>query len=174
MRYKLINIEEITKKKICYTIGKTPFGDALIGFYERNIFWLSFSNDLQEMKTYFKDFEFDKSCKKTNTIVQEIFDNNTQDFNLVVKGTHFQKLVWSELLNIPRGITNTYQDIAKAIKKPQSTRAVATAIGKNNISYLIPCHRVIGKDGKLRVYRWGLDTKKTLLNYEKNYNESNK
>jgi len=167
MKHLLINIEEITKKKIYYGIGETPFGDALIGFYEKKIFWLSFSNDLEEMKIYFKEFEFIEDCNKANLILKEIFSNKIQDFNLVVKGTSFQKQVWKELLNIPCGTTTTYKNIAKAIDKPQSTRAVATAIGKNNISYLIPCHRVIGKDGKLRGYRWGLDIKMNLLNYEK-------
>jgi O-6-methylguanine DNA methyltransferase len=165
---KIIDIEKIVQKKIYYGVENSLFGDILIGFNKDNIFWLSFSDNIKEMKTYFDDFEFIKDDKKTNTIINEIFQNKTKSFKLVVKGTPFQKQVWQELLNIKVGDTTTYQDIANKISKPKATRAVATAIGKNNIAYLIPCHRVIGKDGKLRGYRWGLDIKKKILEFEEN------
>lgn len=85
-----------------------------------------------------------------------------------LEGTDFQKRVWQELLNIPYGQTRTYKEIARAIGNEKASRAVATAIGKNPLMIIIPCHRVIGSDGKLRGYAYGLDIKEKLLSLEKN------
>ena len=88
-----------------------------------------------------------------------------------LRGTSFQRTVWEELLKIPYGMTVNYQDIADRIGRPKAVRAVANAIAANPIPYLIPCHRVIGKNGKLTGYRGGLEVKKALLEREnvKNY-----
>ena len=83
-------------------------------------------------------------------------------------GTDFQKLVWKEVYKIPYGSTRSYKDIALCINKPRAVRAVATAIGKNPLMILIPCHRVIGSDGKLCGYAYGLSVKKFLIGLEKN------
>ena len=85
---------------------------------------------------------------------------------LLLAGTLFQKKVWKTLCTIPIGSTTTYQAIATQLTIPQSTRAVANSIAKNNIAWLIPCHRVIRKDRKLGGYRWGESIKKRLLAYE--------
>lgn len=82
-------------------------------------------------------------------------------------GTEFQQSVWKALLEIPFGQTVTYSNIAERIQKPQAVRAVGTAIGANPILITIPCHRVIGKNGKLTGFRGGLDMKKQLLGLEK-------
>ncbi|MFO3717406.1 methylated-DNA--[protein]-cysteine S-methyltransferase [Anaerococcus sp. ENR1011] len=87
---------------------------------------------------------------------------------ILLEGTDFQKRVWQELLNIPYGQTKTYKEIARGINNEKATRAVATAIGKNPLMIIIPCHRVIGSDGKLRGYAYGLDVKKKLLALEDN------
>lgn len=87
---------------------------------------------------------------------------------ILLEGTDFQKRVWQELLNIPYGQTRTYKEIARAINNEKATRAVATAIGKNPLMIIIPCHRVIGSDGKLRGYAYGVDVKEKLLSIEKN------
>lgn len=81
-------------------------------------------------------------------------------------GTLFQQKVWSALLKIPKGQTRTYEDIAHSIGKPRAVRAVANAIGANSLPVIIPCHRVIRKDGSLGGYRWGVDTKRMLLKGE--------
>jgi AraC family transcriptional regulator of adaptative response/methylated-DNA-[protein]-cysteine methyltransferase len=86
---------------------------------------------------------------------------------LDIRATAFQRRVWEELRRIPRGETRTYQQVAKAIGKPRAVRAVARACATNPVSIVIPCHRVIGSDGGLRGYRWGLDRKKKLLANEK-------
>jgi len=83
-----------------------------------------------------------------------------------LRGTHFQKLVWKELCRIPAGHTISYSELAKRGQRPTAVRAVASACGKNPISILIPCHRVIAKSGLLGGYYWGLDKKQFLLNWE--------
>ena len=98
----------------------------------------------------------------------EFLDRKRTDFNLKLapKGTPFQKRVWAELLKIPYGKTVSYQDIAVAIGNPKACRAVGMANNKNPIPIFIPCHRVIGKNGKMIGYAGGLDCKKSLLDIE--------
>lgn len=83
-----------------------------------------------------------------------------------LEASDFQKAVYQALLNIPYGQTKSYKDIARAIGREKAVRAVSTAIGKNPFMIIIPCHRVIGSDGKLRGYAYGLDIKKKLLEIE--------
>ncbi|QDY84043.1 methylated-DNA--[protein]-cysteine S-methyltransferase [Paenibacillus polymyxa] len=100
----------------------------------------------------------------------EYFQGERTHFTLPVDfhGTTFQMAVWNALCNIPYGETQSYSDIANAIQKPSSVRAVGAAIGANPILVTIPCHRVIGKHGALTGYRGGLDMKVKLLQLEKN------
>ena len=90
------------------------------------------------------------------------------DIPLSLKGTPFQMLVWQELRRIPYGQTRTYGEIATAIGKPGAARAVGTACNRNPIWLLIPCHRVVGKNGSLTGYAGGLDMKHQLLMMEQN------
>ena len=83
-------------------------------------------------------------------------------------GTEFQKSVWQELLKLPFGTTASYLDLAKGVNDEKAVRAVASAVGANAISILIPCHRIIGSDGSLTGYAGGLDAKKELLEIENN------
>ncbi len=86
---------------------------------------------------------------------------------LDVKATAFQRQIWAELQQIPAGTTRTYGQIAAAIGRPTAARAVARACATNPVSVLIPCHRVVGTNGKLTGYRWGLKRKEMLLDREK-------
>ncbi len=90
---------------------------------------------------------------------------NLKNFNLV--GTEFQIKVWQAALKIPSGKTVTYQDIANQIGHSKAHRAVANALAQNKIAYFVPCHRVIRKDGKLGGYKWGIERKIKLLDFEK-------
>ncbi len=81
-------------------------------------------------------------------------------------GTPFQQKVWRALIRIPKGQVRTYEDIARSIGNPRAVRAVANAIGANTIPVLVPCHRVIRKDGGIGGYRWGVAQKKKLLKSE--------
>ena len=100
--------------------------------------------------------------------LKEYFCGERKSFclKLNVFGTDFQKKVWTELLNIPYGETRTYQDIAIAIGNPKAVRAVGGANNKNKIPIIIPCHRIIGKDGSLVGFGSGLEIKKQLLKLE--------
>lgn len=96
------------------------------------------------------------------------FANEINKFSVPIaaKGTDFQKSVWHQLTRIDFGETRSYQDIANAIGNPKAVRAVGLANGKNPISIIVPCHRVIGKDGKLTGYAGGVDRKQWLLKHE--------
>ncbi|PFH92659.1 methylated-DNA--[protein]-cysteine S-methyltransferase [Bacillus sp. AFS088145] len=98
----------------------------------------------------------------------EFLEGERTNFNssLDFRGTAFQNLVWSALCSIGYGETKTYSDIAIYLNKPKSVRAVGRAIGSNPLLIIIPCHRVIGKDGSLTGYRGGLEMKKSLLKIE--------
>ncbi|MEI7814958.1 MAG: methylated-DNA--[protein]-cysteine S-methyltransferase [Coriobacteriia bacterium] len=85
---------------------------------------------------------------------------------LDMRGTDFQRQVWAALREIPRGRTVTYSQLAATIGRPTATRAVASACGANPLAVIVPCHRVIGADGSLRGYRWGLQRKQILLDRE--------
>jgi len=100
--------------------------------------------------------------------IQEYFNGDRTEFNLKLspKGTNFQKRVWDELTRIPFGQTQSYQQIANKLGDPKVVRAAASANGKNPISIIIPCHRVIGSDGSLTGYSGGLHRKKWLLEHE--------
>lgn len=88
------------------------------------------------------------------------------DLPLDLAGTPFQQTVWQALLTIPYGETTTYGELAEAMGRPKSTRAVAAAIGRNPVSVIVPCHRVIGKSGSLTGYAGGLNRKRKLLELE--------
>ena len=89
------------------------------------------------------------------------------DLPLDVKATVFQRRVWEALQRIPRGTTQTYSDLARSLGLPKGQRAVARACATNPVSVLIPCHRVVRRDGGLGGYRWGLDRKRALLAIER-------
>lgn len=113
--------------------------------------------------------------KNTETIenvflrLEEYFEGKRQEFDIkiLMRGTEFQKKVWNALMEIPYGKAVSYKYIAEKIGNPNASRAVGNANNKNRIMILIPCHRVIGKDGKLVGYAGGLDKKKKLLEIEK-------
>jgi methylated-DNA-[protein]-cysteine S-methyltransferase len=99
----------------------------------------------------------------------EYFEGKRLSFDLPLKmeGTEFQLKVWNELLQIPFGETRSYKEIAVAVGNPLGSRAIGNANNKNKISIIVPCHRVIGANGKLVGYEGGLDVKEKLLNLEK-------
>lgn len=156
--------------QITYGFGQTPFGEALIGFTDKGICYLGFIDDNKtEIFNRFNELwenanlVFDE--KEADLYLENIFVKNKK-YPLLVKGTNLQINIWKALLNLPNGIVATYSDIANFIDKPKSVRAVASAIGKNHIGYLIPCHRVIAKSGAMSGYRWGIERKKILIAYE--------
>lgn len=162
--------------RIEYGFHETPFGVALIGITERGICWLSFVNtddqpgiELEKMKEHWNNSVFHMNEKITAPFASQIFGevkNAEKKLHVLVKGTNFQVKVWEALLRLPIGSVTTYQDIAKSIDNPNALQAVGSAVGSNHIAYLIPCHRVIRKDGILGEYRWSPIRKKTMIGWE--------
>ncbi len=107
---------------------------------------------------------FDRATQQ----LHEYFEGTRQDFDLPLAppGTAFQQQVWQALQQIPYGTTTTYQDLAARLGKPTASRAVGSANGRNPIAIIVPCHRVIGRDGRLRGYASGLHIKHQLLQHE--------
>jgi AraC family transcriptional regulator of adaptative response/methylated-DNA-[protein]-cysteine methyltransferase len=142
---------------------------CLLEFTDRRRLELQFSR----LRKYFKsaiipgDNEHLVQLRKE---LREYFEGNRDSFSLkqVYPGSPFEVKVWNELLKIPYGATTSYEQIAKKIGSPKSSRAVGRANGFNRISIIIPCHRVINKNGELGGYGGGLWRKKLLLSLEQN------
>lgn len=112
--------------------------------------------------------EIPSELNDTVAQLQEYFEGKRKDFDLILspEGTNFQRRVWTQLQKIPFGKTTSYQQMANQLGDPKVIRAAASANGKNPISIIIPCHRVIGSDGSLTGYAGGLHRKKWLLEHE--------
>ena len=162
--------------RIEYGFHETPFGTVLIGVTDRGICWLSFlteegpKSELEKMKEHWHNSIFHQDQLLTSGFVDQIFHQlevtNQQKIHMLVKGTNFQVKVWEALLRLPIGSVTTYQNIAERIKNPKAMQAVGSAVGSNHIAYLIPCHRVIRKDGILGEYRWSAARKKSIIGWE--------
>ncbi len=163
--------------RVEYGIHETPFGDALIGVTERGVCWLSFINtdedphfELEKMKEHWYNSVFHHDQMMTTSFIEKIFNRKSakaqSKIHLLVKGTNFQIKVWEALLKLPLGNVTTYQNIATQIESPKAMQAVGSAVGANHIAYLIPCHRVIRKDGILGEYRWSATRKKSIIGWE--------
>ena len=101
--------------------------------------------------------------------IQENLDSMKERPVVLLKGTSFQMDVWMELLKIPHGERVSYSDLSKRICRKNAERAVGNAVGRNPLAILVPCHRVVRKDGSLGGYYWGVQKKRSLLNYEKEH-----
>lgn len=164
---------------IRYGFHSSPFGTCLICITKRGICHLSFVEDnqreliLTEVKNSWYLANFDEDYRATLHTVEQLFATDkikNRHFNLILKGTNFQIKVWEALLAIPLGGLVSYEDIAFFIGNSNATRAAASAIANNSISYLIPCHRVINKTGKIGKYRWGNARKKAIIVWEQSNN----
>jgi len=159
-----------------YGTQASPFGSCLLGITGRGICWLSFfgiegpDRSQEEMKKQWPGAEFKEERSFTAGYMDKIFKNRSSDdpksLGLYLKGTNFQIKVWEALLKLPPGKLVSYEFLAESLKKPQAVRAIASAVGKNPVSYLIPCHRVLRKSGNISGYRWGAARKKALIAWE--------
>lgn len=161
---------------IHYGLHPSPFGTCLLGITARGICHLGFveadeeNTAIRAMQDRWPKARFVRDPAHTAGFAAAIFTAGTggapQPFHLLVKGTNFQVNVWKGLLAIPPGSRICYQDFAALLGLPGAHRAVASAIGANPLGYLIPCHRVIAKSGKISDYRWGRLRKSALLCWE--------
>ncbi|MBA4369841.1 MAG: 6-O-methylguanine DNA methyltransferase [Desulfobacterium sp.] len=162
--------------KITYGFGWSLFGECLLAVTQRGICFLGFvdgedrSFSFSQLEETWPGSDFVHDPVYIQLILNQVFDfhhtGNSKPFLLFVKGTNFQINVWRALLAIPPGKLLSYQDIAARINRPASVRAAANAIARNPVSFLIPCHRVIAKSGKIHQYRWGTARKKAILGWE--------
>jgi AraC family transcriptional regulator, regulatory protein of adaptative response / methylated-DNA-[protein]-cysteine methyltransferase len=158
----------------------SPLGELLAGATDDGICLLEF-NDRKRASRECRDLEKllnqhltegeNTHLKELRKQLEEYFKGTRKEFGveLVIPGSEFQQEVWNELLKIPYGKTRSYQEQANILNKPGSVRAVANANGTNRISIVIPCHRVIGSDGRLTGYGGGLTRKKWLLDHERKH-----
>jgi len=163
-----------TPPTLSYGTCLTPFGLCCIVHDNSIILHLSFCEQsaehthFHEIQTLFPNNILEHDETRTQLLCEQIFFHRHHNVPVrsILRGSAFQITVWKQLLQIPYGTTCSYQAIAQQLHVPLATRAVAHAIARNNIAYIIPCHRVIGTDNKLRGYRWGIERKKLMLQHE--------
>ena len=156
---------------IRYGIHPTPFGKCLIATTERGICHLRFvqaseGDAVNNLVADWKEAKMVEDARSTAPLIAPIFNLNwrgTEALRLHLRGTNFQIKVWEALLQIPSGAVTTYEHIAARIGQPSALRAVGTAVGQNPVAVLIPCHRVLRKNGEFGNYRYGSARKKALL-----------
>lgn len=158
---------------INYSYHISKFGKLLVASTTKGICYMGFSDHRQtafmELKQRFPKAEF---IQQTDPIQQNALSIYSKDWKqldeikLHLKGTDFQLKVWETLLKIPMGELTTYGKVAKSIQKPNASRAVGTAVGKNPVAYLIPCHRVIQSSGLMGGYMWGETRKSVIIGWE--------
>lgn len=176
-----VNIESITPNEYktkgkgidsSYGIHNTTFGACLIANTSRGICTLEFidkdaSLAIQLFKEKWLNASIQEDTATTAPLINSIFGNDKKTVKALFYGTQFQIKVWEALIKIPYGKLTSYSSIAQLIGKPKASRAVGSAIGKNNLAILIPCHRVIQQLGGLGGYKWGEERKLSIIGYEK-------
>lgn len=159
-----------------YGFHPSPFGIALVIVAPRGLAGLAMADAgkeraaLKDMKGRWPNATYVEDSATTAPVAARIFDPKLwrpdQPLRVVLLGTDFEVRVWETLLRIPMGRFATYSGIAGHLEKPKAARAVGAAVGKNPISFVVPCHRVIGKSGELTGYHWGLTRKRAMLGWE--------
>lgn len=161
---------------IYYGFHPSPFGLALVMATDYGLCGLAFADKgeeataLADMKKRWYNAQYTEDSARTAPYAARIFApdkwKDGQPLRITFIGSDFEIRVWESLLKIPVGRAVTYGDIATSIEKPKAARAVGAAVGRNPISFVVPCHRVIGKSGDITGYHWGLTRKRAILGWE--------
>jgi AraC family transcriptional regulator of adaptative response/methylated-DNA-[protein]-cysteine methyltransferase len=161
---------------IRYTCTDSPMGRMLIAATDKGICAIQFANSDEELESGLKH-EFPFAIRRRDDAALRTWEQNllrqmhghklNSSLPLDIQATAFQRKVWAHLQSIPFGSTQSYSEVAKAIRRPTATRAVARACATNRIAIAIPCHRVVRENGEMGGYRWGTGRKKTLLEMER-------
>ena len=155
----------------CFDFIETPISKFFVLDSPKGIHYLIKYNDIR-IKSIIKLYNPSKGLifRKVNIFISEFFKGKIQKTSHLkiefINGTPLQKKVWKEILKIPYGKTISYSDLAKKIEKPKAVRAIASAVGKNPVGLLVPCHRVVTKSGNLGEYMWGKKIKRQILDIE--------
>lgn len=165
--------------EIAYGFHDSPFGDVLLMATARGVAGLAFVDEdkgqtradaLADMTRRWPLAQFTEAPEQTKAEVERVFNPlkwaREQPVRLILIGTDFEVRVWEALLRIPMGKAVSYADIARYIGQPTASRAVGAAVGRNPISFVVPCHRVLRSDGGLGGYHWGLTRKRALIGWE--------
>ena len=157
---------------LVYGIHGTPFGKCLIGICEEAICHMSFfrtdtETHLEEFRKVWQNPKNRRDDKKTAEVLRNLlFSPGRRPPAILLLGTRFQLKVWEKLMEVREGETLSYSELAESAGVPTAVRAVSNAVAGNPVAYLVPCHRIIGKAGDLHGYRWGLEVKRAILEYE--------
>jgi AraC family transcriptional regulator of adaptative response/methylated-DNA-[protein]-cysteine methyltransferase len=159
-----------------YGFHPSPFGTAIVIATDRGLSGLAFADPgeekaaLTDMTRRWRNATYVEDHEGTAPLAQRIFDKKLwrpdQPLRVVMIGTDFEVRVWETLLKIPMGRAVSYSDIACNIDSPRASRAVGAAVGKNPVSFVVPCHRALGKSGTLTGYHWGITRKQAMLGWE--------
>jgi AraC family transcriptional regulator of adaptative response/methylated-DNA-[protein]-cysteine methyltransferase len=162
--------------EISYGFHASPFGQALLMVTEHGLAGLAFADAgeeraaLADMRARWPRANYVEDAAATAPYVARIFDPETwhpdRPLRIFMIGSDFEVRVWETLLKLPLGRATTYSDIAAHIGRPSAARAVGSAVGRNPISFVVPCHRVLGKSGSLCGYHWGLTRKRAIIGWE--------
>ncbi len=178
---KKFEIKTILKEKLSqykdkiiieYGLHNSPFGDCFIANSNLGICSFEFFSEnkdasINKLKLDFKDFQIKQNQEKTFEIVNSIFEINNTTIKILLIGTQFQIDVWKALLKIPFGKTVSYNEISNIIGNAKANRAVGNAVGKNNLAFIVPCHRIIMKNQRIGNYKWGSKLKEAIIDWEK-------
>src|SRR4051794_14167096 len=161
---------------VSYGFHPSPFGTALVMTTERGLAGLAFADPgeeqaaLADMRSRWPMANIVEDCAGTAPLAARVFDTSlwraNRPLRIVLIGTDFEVRVWETLLEIPLGQAMTYSAIAAKLGASKATRAVGAAVGKNPLSFVVPCHRVLGKSGDITGYHWGLTRKRAMLGWE--------
>jgi AraC family transcriptional regulator, regulatory protein of adaptative response / methylated-DNA-[protein]-cysteine methyltransferase len=168
-------------ERISWASARSPFGWVIVGATDRGLCWLSLGSNAAEAEAGLRE-EFPAAELHRDTSLTEVVDeairmvregadltrSGSLGSSLDLRGTVFQLRVWQALRQIPRGETRSYSEVAREMGEPNATRAVARACATNRVALIVPCHRVVGADGSLTGYRWGVERKRELLEAERN------
>jgi AraC family transcriptional regulator of adaptative response/methylated-DNA-[protein]-cysteine methyltransferase len=161
---------------ITYGFHDCPFGRALVMMTDGALSGLAFADEgdedkaLADMVARWPEAQYVRNEAATITCAKRIFEpsrwKSEEPLRVIFIGTDFEIRVWESLTRIPLGKATTYSDIAAHIGNPKASRAVGAAVGRNPVSFVVPCHRVMGKSGSLTGYHWGLTRKRAILGWE--------
>jgi AraC family transcriptional regulator, regulatory protein of adaptative response / methylated-DNA-[protein]-cysteine methyltransferase len=164
---------------MAYGFHASPFGEALLIATDRGVAGLAFVDEdkgqtrqeaLADMTQRWPKAHFVAAPDQTARLARQVFNpaawSKEQPIRLVMIGTDFEVRVWQTLLKVPMGRAVSYTDIARHLGQPTASRAVGSAVGRNPISFVVPCHRVLRGDGSLGGYHWGLTRKRALIGWE--------
>lgn len=161
---------------IVWGMAASPFGTAVLMTTDRGLAGLAFADPgreeavFEEMAARWPNAAFRRDDDAVAATARQVFDplswQEDRPLRLVFIGSDFEIKVWETLLRIPMGRATTYSDVARHIGKPKASRAVGSAVGRNPVAFIVPCHRVLAKSGGLGGYHWGVTRKRAILGWE--------